>query len=61
HSASVGEIDEEKIFYLMSRGLARKDAKKAMLEGFLNPVLTRVGYESLKADIENRIEQKYEN
>lgn len=35
HSASIGEIDEEQIFYLMSRGLGPEEAKKMIVEGFL--------------------------
>ena len=35
HSASIGEIDEEQIFYLMSRGISRKDVESTLVEGFL--------------------------
>lgn len=35
HEASVEEIDEEKLFYLASRGIDQKEGKKLMIEGFL--------------------------
>jgi Fe-S cluster assembly scaffold protein SufB len=35
HSASVGMIDEEQLFYLMSRGLSKVEAEKVIVEGFL--------------------------
>lgn len=35
HSASVGEIDEDQVFYLMSRGIPEKEAKDEIVEGFL--------------------------
>jgi hypothetical protein len=35
HSASVGQIDEEQLFYLMSRGLTEDEAKALIVEGFL--------------------------
>ena len=35
HAASVSRIDEEKIFYLMSRGVSREDSRKLIVEGFL--------------------------
>lgn len=35
HEASVGKIDERQLFYLQSRGLSLKDAKKLIVEGFL--------------------------
>lgn len=35
HAASVGKIDEEQLFYLQSRGIARPDAEKLIVDGFL--------------------------
>ena len=36
HSASVSTLDEEELFYLMSRGLSKKAAKREVLSGFLS-------------------------
>ena len=36
HAASIGRVDEEQVFYLMSRGLKRKEAVKLIVEAFLN-------------------------
>lgn len=38
HAATVGKIDEEQLFYLMSRGLKRQEAEDIIVEGFLAPV-----------------------
>ena len=38
HAATVGKVDEQMLFYLMSRGLARKQAEKLLIEGFVNPI-----------------------
>lgn len=38
HAATVGKIDEEQMFYLMSRGLSRETAEAMIVEGFLAPV-----------------------
>ena len=38
HSASVKPLEEEEIFYLMSRGLSRDSAEKLLLESFFAPV-----------------------
>ena len=35
HSAYIGKIKEEKLFYLMSRGLSKKEAYQLLLKGFL--------------------------
>jgi len=39
HAASVGRIDREKLFYLMSRGLDEPAARKFLVEGFFEPVV----------------------
>lgn len=41
HGAAVGQIDEEALFYLMSRGLARPVATRLLVEGFLEALLTK--------------------
>jgi Fe-S cluster assembly scaffold protein SufB len=38
HSASVGKIDEEQLFYLESRGVDKNEAKKLIVDGFLGEV-----------------------
>ena len=35
HSAYIGKIKEDKVFYLMSRGLSKKEAYQLLLKGFL--------------------------
>lgn len=42
HAATVGKIDEEQIFYLMSRGIARAAAEEMIVEGFLDKVRKRI-------------------
>ena len=42
HSASIAQIDEAQLFYLMSRGLSLDDANKLVVEGFLSPVLSQI-------------------
>ncbi|MBP9818017.1 SufD family Fe-S cluster assembly protein [Candidatus Shapirobacteria bacterium] len=36
HSASVGQVDEEQLFYLMSRGISRPEAVRLIVKAFLN-------------------------
>jgi FeS assembly protein SufD len=42
HSASVAQINDEQIFYLMSRGLSENDAKKLIIVGFFEPLIERI-------------------
>ena len=39
HGATVGQLSEEALFYLMSRGLTREQAYYLMVEGFLNAII----------------------
>jgi len=42
HSATVGKLDEEKIFYLQSRGLSVREARYLMALGYFGPTLSRI-------------------
>lgn len=43
HSASVAQLDENQIYYLMCRGLNRDSAKREIVSGFLEPLSRRMG------------------
>jgi Fe-S cluster assembly protein SufD len=59
HGATVGRVDREQLFYLMSRGLSRGEAERLIVRGFFEDVLARVGLEpvreALAAALEARI------
>ncbi len=57
HGASVGEIDEDTLFYLMSRGIDKKRAKAMALEGFFGDFVDRLPDIPLKGKIENAIQR----
>lgn len=42
HGSTIGQLDEEKLYYLMSRGLNRKQAIAAMIEGYFMPVIKAI-------------------
>lgn len=48
HGATIGEVDEGQLFYLMSRGVPRDDAELMIVEGFFNPLLERVPEENIR-------------
>jgi Fe-S cluster assembly protein SufD len=58
HGAAIGKIDEEQLYYLMSRGLTLKVAERLIISGFLSPVLRILSSESLQHDFLSRVEQK---
>jgi Fe-S cluster assembly protein SufD len=42
HGATVSQVDEDQVFYLMSRGIPRPDAVRLIVEGFFQPSLDRL-------------------
>jgi len=45
HEASAGRMSERKIFYLMSRGLSRKEAEELIVTGFFEPFVKELPFE----------------
>ena len=58
HAASVGQLDQDKIFYLMSRGLTLEAAKKLVIKASFEEVLSTISDETLKADIEASLDRR---
>ncbi len=53
HGSSSGSLDENSIFYIMSRGLNYKEAKKLLINGFLLDVIEKITDEEIKNLIKN--------
>ena len=49
HGSTSGNIDENSIFYLMSRGLSHTQSKKLLTNGFLNEAVEKITNESVKS------------
>jgi len=60
HGATVGSIDEEELFYVTSRGIARGEAERMIALGFFEPALERFPGEALRARIRAALESKLE-
>jgi FeS assembly protein SufD len=59
HSASVAQMDEGQIFYLMTRGLSREGAKREIVSGFLEPLSRKMG-PTIRAWVNYLIENKWQ-
>ncbi len=55
HGSSSGNLDENSIFYLMSRGLSSQDSKKLLINGFLQEVVEKITDSEIKNLIRNMI------
>lgn len=58
HGATVGQLEEDQVFYLMSRGLPRGDAEQVLVNGFFDPVLERIPFAGVRRRLQKAIEQK---
>lgn len=56
HGSTVGAIDEEALFYLVSRGVPRADAQNLLLLAFLSEAIEEVADEALRHDLVGRLE-----
>lgn len=58
HAASVGRVDPVQLYYLMSRGIPKKEAERLIIHGFLAPVVDELRIEGVKKQLTEVIERK---
>lgn len=58
HGATISQIDDSKLFYMMSRGIDERSAKRQIVEGFFDPILVKIKNEELKEEIKNNISKR---
>ena len=51
HSATVGQVDQEDLLYMTSRGIGEEQATNMLVEGFFVPVLEEVAVDELREDL----------
>ena len=58
HAASISRVDQEQLYYLMSRGLEEKQAEKLIIHGFLGIVLSEISIPEVRQELVDIIERK---
>ena len=58
HGATVGQVDREQLFYLMSRGLSESDAERLIVSGFFAEALDRIERESVREALAQALETR---
>ncbi|WP_147533978.1 Fe-S cluster assembly protein SufD [Bacillus marasmi] len=58
HAASVGRVDPVQLYYIMSRGIPKKEAERLIIHGFLAPVVNELPIEGVKKQLVEVIERK---
>ncbi len=58
HGGTVGELDENAIYYMQTRGLDRPAAVRVIVEGFFEPLVAEIGDEALEVLVRGKVAQK---
>lgn len=58
HGATIGEIDQDAVFFLRSRGLSENAARNLLVQGFIDEALMHVSDTHLRADLQARVAQQ---
>ena len=59
HGATIGQLDEEALFYLQSRGIERAQARSLLTYAFAQDILDRVKVQSIKDQLEKVLFEKF--
>ena len=60
HASASGRFDDEQLFYLQARGITEQAAKRLVVKGFLNDVISKIGVSELEDSLNASIEAKLE-
>jgi Fe-S cluster assembly protein SufD len=58
HGATIGKIDEDELFYLLSRGIPEKQAEQLIVMGFFTPIMDRIPFEGVQKRFSDAIREK---
>ena len=60
HASTTGRFDDEQLFYLMSRGIGMADARRLVVRGFFNEIVSEIGNQTVQDRIMDRIDSELE-
>lgn len=58
HGATVGKVDPDQVFYLLSRGVSQSEAERLIVEGFFDPIMQRIPFEGVRQRFQTAIHNK---
>ena len=61
HGATVGQMDEEAIFYLRSRGIGLEHARRIMIRAFASDVVDRIPLEPVRAHLNRMLTERFQD
>lgn len=58
HAATMGQVDDEELFYMKSRGLSEESARRRIIEGYFEPVFGELPFPELEEEFRELIRNK---
>ena len=58
HASTTGRFDDEQLFYLMSRGINLADARRLVVRGFFNEIISEIGQDDIQTRLMDRIDDE---
>jgi Fe-S cluster assembly protein SufD len=58
HGATVGQINEEALFFLRARGIGEKEARMMLMNAFAHEVVQKITIEALRGHVDELIEKR---
>ena len=61
HGSTTGELDDESIYYMMTRGINKNDAKNLLLKGFYQEILNKISSINIKEYLNKKLDNYFNN
>lgn len=61
HGATTGQLDEEAMFYMRSRGVPEKKARALLIEAFIGELFEEITFEKMREEVSKRVHEWLEN
>ena len=61
HGSTTGELDDESIYYMMTRGINKNDAKNLLLKGFYQEILNKISSINIKEYLNKKLDNYFSN
>ena len=58
HAATISRLEEEHLFYLMSRGIEYEEARKVVVDGFFDPIMERIPFDGVRGRLKESVVDK---
>ena len=58
HASSIGQVDEELVFYLQSRGVGEEEARKILIRSLFSPLIARIPESPMRQILSTIIEER---